>query len=203
MQLGSTSLFYSNNNFKIEAKKNISISSLGDIHLMPSSYLNIDGRLNATQVTLGEGTDAYIKYSSFYSQWAGGNLSTWGLKLSGAILLGTSGGNMHIINGSGSKGGLYATLYSSYSLAQEIYEQDKKVKATDIIESASVVNECVIPTSSYSVSKEVMNKYITYNDENQMYDMNINNTIALLWESIQELKEENRELRSILSKNKG
>ena len=200
MQLGSTSLFYSNNNFKIEAEKNISISSLGDIYLMPSSYVNVDGRLNASQLTLGDATSAYIKYSSFYSQWASGNLSTWGLRLNGAVLLGTSSGNIHVVNSSGSKGGLYATTYSSYSLEEAINTQSEDIKATDIIESATVVNECVIPSAPYSVDSQDMNKYISYNEESKMYDMNINNTVALLWKSIQELKEENRELREMLSK---
>lgn len=213
MQLGATSLMYAGTRFTIESPHNIGISTNANIFLMPSSYVNIDGRCNASSYTLGDGESAYIKYGSFYSPFSGSYLSTYATKLNGVILVGTSSGNLHVITSGGSKGGLYANVYSSYSLdSVDTISINEEENALDIIDKATVSNNFVIPKSinypdfiklNDTNTNTNMDDYVSINKETNTLDMNINNIVALLWKSIQELKQENNILKTEISTLKG
>ena len=198
MQLGQTSFMYdTSNRFAISSKDNIVIANgTGrNIFLMPSEYVSISGNCTANSFRIGTGTDAFFSHGTWYSQWAGRDLSTYGIKMNFVNLLGTSSGNLHVTNGNGSPGGIYANLMSTYSLDSEYALTDNNYSALEIISNAIVNQNKIIPKLN-TFSDNKLDDYIKFTKD-EIIEMNANNIIALLWKSVQELKEEINLLKGV------
>ena len=193
MQLGQTSVMYDpSGRFAISSKDDIVISNGSDknIYLMPSEYVSINGDCTAKSFKIGTGKDAFFSHGTWYSQFAGRNLDTYGIKLNFLNLIGTNTGNLHVTNGNGSPGGLYANFMNSYNITTECdIDTNSNYSALELIDSAAVEQNKIIPKMATFSENNKLEDYLKITNE-EMVEISITNIVPLLWKAIQELKEE-------------
>lgn len=268
LQLNNTSLFYQNNNFKIEAKENMSISSMANIALMPGLLSNgspsgngvvtINGTLSCNKLqvpSLGnanmdsftsKGT-SYIKDSSNNSNIVlasngnvtckaisanslnssgavvvtssvtgttivstnGGtcrlgqytyvtspaNMNLCGIYINGAVVNGTSSGNIHVTNTNGNYTTIYSTNHKSIINIDVNQLKIDNVKALDYIDmlNVNISGEkcCVYPKSKSTSNIDKFISMVSLNEKSleKYIEMDTTNTVMLLVKAVQELKE--------------
>lgn len=201
MQLGQTAFIYDpSGRFAMSSKDDIVISngSGKNIYLMPSEYVSINGDCTAKSFKIGSGKDAFFTYGTWYSQFAGRNLDTYGIKLNFLNLIGTDSGNLHVTNGNGSPGGLYANFMNSYNITTECdIDSDNNYSALELINNAIVKQNKIIPkTTTFSDNK--LEDYLKITEDEKV-ETSITNIVPLLWKSIQELIEEINTLKGVNS----
>lgn len=144
---------------------------------------------------------------SLYLPHSGGSVSTEMIRLGGGIVACPSSGSFHFITASGSTTPLYAgTLYSRSVLSVSESETISDKSVFDDIKSINVVNtskglRLYNPVSNVDLLEESTNAVkTTYNEEKNELETSIDFTtaIAVLWKAVQELKEENKELKKLI-----
>ena len=137
---------------------------------------------------------------TIYLPQGGGNNTTDYLRIGGGFVAGVSSGNFHFLTSNGSSSRLYASNVStSYSLEPTM--KISETSALDQVDSVSVVNtsqglRLVVPmTKMCSDESQVVT--MSYNEETNQEEVNVdyNSAISTLWKAIQELRQENEELK--------
>ena len=140
---------------------------------------------------------------TIYLPQGGGNNTTDYLRIGGGIMAGVSSGNFHFLTTNGSASNLYASnIRSAYSLEPTM--KISETSALDQIDSVSVVNtseglRLATPTTRMCGDESsVVTK--VYNEETNQEEVNVdyNSAISTLWKAIQELRQENEELKKLI-----
>lgn len=150
----------------------------------------------------GMGNIAFAR-GTIYLPQGGGNNTTDYLRVGGGIIAGVSSGNFHFLTTSGSASNLYASnVRSAYSLEPNSRLSD--ISALEQIDAINVVNtseglRLSSPNNKFSVDESSV-VTTTYNEETNQEEINVdyNSAISTLWKAIQELKQENEELKKII-----
>ena len=140
---------------------------------------------------------------TIYLPQGGGNNTTDYFRIGGGFMAGVSSGNFHFLTSGGSAARLYASnLSTSYSIEPTM--KISEISALDQIDSVNVVNtseglRLAAPTTRMC-SDESSVVTTTYNEETNQEEVNVdyNSAISTLWKAIQELKQENEELKKLI-----
>ena len=173
----------------------------GNVHV--SGNLGIVGDLTVRNKAIyGMGNIALAR-GTIYLPQGGGNNTTDYLRIGGGFVAGVSSGNFHFLTSNGNASNLYASnVRSAYSLKPNSRLSD--ISALDQIDSVSVVNtseglRLSSPNNKSSVDKSnVVTK--VYNEKTNQEEINVdyNSAISTLWKAIQELRQENEELKKLI-----
>lgn len=148
-------------------------------------------------ITLASGT--------VYLPQGGGNNNTEHARFGTGIIASPSNGSFHFLTANGSATRLYASnVTSAYSLEpvakasnRSVFDEINSIEVVDTIEGFRLMDTSVRLTSTNETPKAV---YTTYNEKTEQEEININYTTAIstLWKAIQELKQENEELKKLI-----
>ena len=173
----------------------------GNVHV--SGNLGIVGDLTVRNKAIyGMGNIALAR-GTIYLPQGGGNNTTDYLRIGGGFVAGVSSGNFHFLTSNGNSSNLYASnVRSAYSLEPNSRLSD--ISALDQIDSVSVVNtseglRLTAPTTRMCGDESSV-VITTYNEETNQEEVNIdyNSAISTLWKAIQELRQENEELKKLI-----
>ena len=169
-----------------------------------SSTLTTSGKIMASSGSVSAYNDtAMLGYYGWFST-AGSNC--YAVKVSNSYLVGTSTG-FHVCSGISSYGMLYAkNVSSSYSL--DTVETISEVSALDKISEVNVINTSEGLRLSAPINRASLDESsvvtTSYNEKTNQEEVNVdyNSAIATLWKAVQELKEENEELKKLIKGDK-
>ena len=173
----------------------------GNVHV--SGNLGIVGDLTVRNKAIyGMGNIALAR-GTIYLPQGGGNNTTDYLRIGGGFVAGVSSGNFHFLTSNGNASNLYASnVRSAYSLEPNSRLSD--ISALDQIDSVSVVNtseglRLTAPTTRMCGDESSV-VTTTYNEETNQEEVNVdyNSAISTLWKAIQELRQENEELKKLI-----
>lgn len=173
----------------------------GNVHV--SGNLGIVGDLTVRNKAIyGMGNIALAR-GTIYLPQGGGNNTTDYLRIGGGFVAGVSSGNFHFLTSNGNASNLYASnVRSAYSLEPNSRLSD--ISALDQIDSVSVVNtseglRLTAPTTRMC-GDESQVVTMSYNEETNQEEVNVdyNSAISTLWKAIQELRQENEELKKLI-----
>lgn len=177
-----------------------------DGNMYVSGTGTIVGALNVKNKAINGMGNIALARGTIYLPQGGGNNTTDYLRIGGGFMAGVSSGNFHFLTSGGSTSNLYArTLISSYSLEPTLLSETNN-SAFDIINCANAINTKdgvkLVPTLSKASIEEDSNKtiFVNYNEETNQEEVSINYTsaISVLWKAVQELKQENEELKKLI-----
>ena len=136
-----------------------------------------------------------------YLPQGGGNHTTDYLRIGYGFMACVDSGNFHFLTRSGSTSSIYArNVVSGYSLQPSLVSD---VSALDKISEINVVNtsegfRLIAPTNRSLDENQVVTT--SYNEKTNQEEIQVdfNSAISTLWKAIQELKEENNELKKLI-----
>lgn len=168
-----------------------------------SGACTIGSELNVKNKAIyGMGNIALAR-GTIYLPQGGGNNTTDYLRIGGGFVAGVSSGNFHFLTSNGNSSNLYASnVRSAYSLEPNSRLSD--ISALDQIDSVSVVNTSeglrLIAPTTRMCGDESSVVTTTYNEETNQEEINVdyNSAISTLWKAIQELRQENEELKKLI-----
>ena len=173
----------------------------GNVHV--SGNLGIVGDLTVRNKAIyGMGNIALAR-GTIYLPQGGGNNTTDYLRIGGGFMAGVSSGNFHFLTSNGNASNLYASnVRSAYSLEPNSRLSD--ISALEQIDAINVVStseglRLSSPNNKSSVDESnVVTK--VYNEKTNQEEINVdyNCAISTLWKAIQELKQENEELKKLI-----
>ncbi len=161
------------------------------------SELNVKNR-----AIYGMGNIALAR-GTIYLPQGGGNNTTDYLRIGGGFVAGVSSGNFHFLTSNGNASNLYASnVRSAYSLEPNSRLSD--ISALEQIDAINVVStseglRLSSPNNKSSVDESnVVTK--VYNEKTNQEEINVdyNSAISTLWKAIQELRQENEELKKLI-----
>ena len=148
-------------------------------------------------ITLASGT--------VYLPQGGGNNNTEHARFGAGIIASPSSGSFHFLTANGSATRLYASnVTSAYSLEpvakasnRSVFDEINSIKVVDTTEGFRLMDTSTKLINTNETSKAV---YTTYNEKTEQEEINIDYTTAIstLWKAIQELKQENEELKKLI-----
>ena len=173
----------------------------GNVHV--SGNLGIVGDLTVRNKAIyGMGNIALAR-GTIYLPQGGGNNTTDYLRIGGGFVAGVSSGNFHFLTSNGNASNLYASnVRSAYSLEPNSRLSD--ISALEQIDAINVVNtsEGLRLSSPNNKSSFDESKVVTkvYNEKTNQEEINVdyNCAISTLWKAIQELRQENEELKKLI-----
>lgn len=173
----------------------------GNVHV--SGNLGIVGDLTVRNKAIyGMGNIALAR-GTIYLPQGGGNNTTDYLRIGGGFVAGVSSGNFHFLTSNGNASSLYASnVRSAYSLEPNSRLSD--ISALEQIDAINVVStseglRLSSPNNKSSVDESnVVTK--VYNEKTNQEEINVdyNCAISTLWKAIQELRQENEELKKLI-----
>ena len=172
-----------------------------DGNMYVSGTGTIVGALNVkNQPIYGMGSIALAR-GTIYLPQGGGNNTTDYLRIGGGFMAGVSSGNFHFLTSGGSTSSIYArNVVSGYSLAPSLISD---VSALDKISEINVVNtsegfRLVAPINRSLDENQVVT--MSYNEKTNQEEIQVdfNSAISTLWKAVQELKQENEELKKLI-----
>ena len=120
-------------------------------------------------------------------------------------MAGVDSGNFHFLNRNGGVARIYAgnvsTAYSLEPIAKlsnhSVFDEINSVNVVDTEEGLRLIDNPARLTNTNETPKAV---YTTYNEKTEQEEVNIDYTTAIstLWKAVQELKQENDELKEII-----
>ena len=184
----------------------------GNVHI--SGNLGIVGDLSVRNKAIYGMNNIALARGTVYLPQGGGNNTTDYLRIGGGFMAGVDSGNFHFLNRNGGVARIYAgnvsTLYSLASVAQvanyenrSIFDEINSVNVVDTEEGLRLVdNHIRLLNEEEDIQEENVSKavYTTYNEKTKQEEVNIDYTTAIstLWKAVQELKQENDELKEII-----
>ena len=192
---------------------NSSIGAVTTNRLDVYGYSNLDGNMytsgNATiigSLTVGNQpiygmNNIALARGTVYLPQGGGNHTTDYLRIGYGFMACVDSGNFHFLTRSGSTSSIYArNVVSGYSLQPSLVSD---VSALDKISEINVVNtsegfRLIAPTNRSLDENQVVTT--SYNEKTNQEEIQVdfNSAISTLWKAIQELKEENNELKKLI-----
>ena len=168
-----------------------------------SGACTIGSELNVRNKAIyGMGNIALAR-GTIYLPQGGGNNTTDYLRIGGGFVAGVSSGNFHFLTSNGNASNLYASnVRSAYSLEPNSRLSD--ISALEQIDAINVVNtsEGLRLSSPNNKSSFDESKVVTkvYNEKTNQEEINVdyNSAISTLWKAIQELRQENEELKKLI-----
>ena len=184
----------------------------GNVHV--SGNLGIVGDLSVRNKAIYGMNNIALARGTIYLPQGGGNHTTDYLRIGGGFMAGVDSGNFHFLNRNGGVARIYAgnvsTLYSLASVAQvanyenrSIFDEINSVNVVDTEEGLRLIdNHIRLLNEEEDIQEENVSKavYTIYNEKTKQEEVNIDYTTAIstLWKAVQELKQENDELKEII-----
>lgn len=194
---------------KFNASKLITnrIDVYGDSNLDGNTYISgsctIANTLNVRNRPIYGMGSITLDRGTIYLPQGGGNTTTDYVRIGFGIIAGVSSGNFHFLTMNASPSNLYASnVKSAYSLEPNSRLSD--ISALEQIDAINVVNtsEGLRLSSPNNKSSVDESKVVTkvYNEKTNQEEINVdyNCAISTLWKAIQELKQENEELKKLI-----
>lgn len=183
------------------------IDVYGDSNLDGNTYISgsctIANTLNVRNRPIYGMGSITLDRGTIYLPQGGGNTTTDYVRIGFGIIAGVSSGNFHFLTMNASPSNLYASnVRSAYSLEPNSRLSD--ISALEQIDAINVVStseglRLSSPNNKFSVDES---KVVTkvYNEKTNQEEINVdyNSAISTLWKAIQELKQENEELKKII-----
>ena len=183
------------------------IDVYGDSNLDGNTYISgsctIANTLNVRNRPIYGMGSITLDRGTIYLPQGGGNTTTDYVRIGFGIIAGVSSGNFHFLTMNASPANLYASnVRSAYSLEPNSRLSD--ISALEQIDAINVVStseglRLSSPNNKFSVDES---KVVTkvYNKKTNQEEINVdyNSAISTLWKAIQELKQENDELRKMI-----
>lgn len=183
------------------------IDVYGDSNLDGNTYISgsctIANTLNVRNRPIYGMGSITLDRGTIYLPQGGGNTTTDYVRMGFGIIAGVSSGNFHFLTMNASPSNLYASnVRSAYSLEPNSRLSD--ISALEQIDAINVVStseglRLSSPNNKFSVDES---KVVTkvYNEKTNQEEINVdyNSAISTLWKAIQELKQENEELKKLI-----
>ena len=183
------------------------IDVYGDSNLDGNTYISgsctISNTLNVRNRPIYGMGSITLDRGTIYLPQGGGNTTTDYVRIGFGIIAGVSSGNFHFLTMNASPANLYASnVRSAYSLEPNSRLSD--ISALEQIDAINVVStseglRLSSPNNKFSVDES---KVVTkvYNEKTNQEEINVdyNSAISTLWKAIQELKQENDELKKMI-----
>ena len=183
------------------------IDVYGDSNLDGNTYISgsctIANTLNVRNRPIYGMGSITLDRGTIYLPQGGGNNTTDYVRIGFGIIAGVSSGNFHFLTMNASPSNLYASnVRSAYSLEPNSRLSD--ISALEQIDAINVVStseglRLSSPNNKFSVDES---KVVTkvYNEKTNQEEINVdyNSAISTLWKAIQELKQENEELKKLI-----
>ena len=180
------------------------IDVYGDSNLDGNTYISgsctIANALNVRNRPIYGMGSITLDRGTIYLPQGGGNTTTDYVRIGFGIIAGVSSGNFHFLTMNASPANLYASnVRSAYSLEPNSRLSD--ISALEQIDAINVVStseglRLSSPNNKFSVDES---KVVTkvYNEKTNQEEINVdyNSAISTLWKAVQELKQENDELK--------
>ena len=183
------------------------IDVYGDSNLDGNTYVSgsctIANTLNVRNRPIYGMGSITLDRGTIYLPQGGGNTTTDYVRIGFGIVAGVSSGNFHFLTMNASPASLYASnVRSAYSLEPTM--KISEISALDQIDSVSVVNTSeglrLATPITRMCSDENLVVTTTYNEKTNQEEINVdyNCAISTLWKAIQELRQENEELKKLI-----
>ena len=183
------------------------IDVYGDSNLDGNTYISgsctIGNTLNVRNRPIYGMGSITLDRGTIYLPQGGGNNTTDYVRIGFGIIAGVSSGNFHFLTMNAVPSNLYASnVRSAYSLEPNSRLSD--ISALEQIDAINVVStseglRLSSPNNKFSVDES---KVVTkvYNEKTNQEEINVdyNSAISTLWKAIQELKQENEELKKLI-----
>lgn len=195
---------------KFNASKLITnrIDVYGDSNLDGNTYVSgsctIGNTLNVRNKPIYGMGSITLDRGTIYLPQGGGNTTTDYVRIGFGIIAGVSSGNFHFLTMNASPASLYASnVRSAYSLEPNSRLSD--ISALEQIDAINVVStsEGLRLSSPNNKSSVDESKVVTkvYNEKTNQEEINVdyNSAISTLWKAVQELKQENEELKEVIN----
>ena len=161
----------------------------------------IVGTLNVKNQAINGMGNITLAKGTIYLPQGGGNNNTDYLRIGGGYMAGVSSGNFHFITSGGATSSIYAkNVVTGYSLEPSLISD---VSALDKISEINVVNtsegfRLIAPVNRSLDESQIVTT--SYNEKTNQEEIQVdfNSAISTLWKAIQELKEENTELKKLI-----
>lgn len=185
------------------------IDVYGNSNLNGTAYISgactVANELNVRNKAIYGMNNIALARGTVYLPQGGGNNTTDYLRIGGGFMAGVDGGNFHFLNRNGGVARIYAgnvsTAYSLEPVAKasnrSVFDEINSVNVVDTEEGLRLIDNPARLTSTNETPKAV---YTTYNEKTEQEEVNIDYTTAIstLWKAIQELKQENEELKKLI-----
>ena len=185
------------------------IDVYGNSNLDGTAYISgsctVANELNVRNKAIYGMNNIALARGTIYLPQGGGNNTTDYLRIGGGFMAGVDSGNFHFLNRNGGVARIYAgNVSTSYSLEpiakasnRSVFDEINSVNVVDTEEGLRLIDNPARLTSTNETSKAV---YTTYNEKTEQEEINIDYTTAIstLWKAIQELKQENEELKKLI-----
>ena len=170
-----------------------------------SGACTVANELNVRNKAIYGMNNIALARGTVYLPQGGGNNTTDYLRIGGGFMAGVDSGNFHFLNRNGGVARIYAgnisTAYSLEPIAKvsnhSVFDEINSVNVVDTEEGLRLIDNPARLTSTNETPKAV---YTTYNEKTEQEEVNIDYTTAIstLWKAVQELKQENDELKEII-----
>ena len=172
-----------------------------DGNMYVSGTGTIVGTLNVKNQAINGMGNITLAKGTIYLPQGGGNNNTDYLRIGGGYMAGVSSGNFHFITSGGATSSIYAkNVVVGYSLQPSLISD---VSALDKISEINVVNtsegfRLIAPVNRSLDESQIVTT--SYNEKTNQEEIQVdfNSAISTLWKAIQELKEENTELKKLI-----
>ena len=172
-----------------------------DGNMYVSGTGTIVGTLNVKNQAINGMGNITLAKGTIYLPQGGGNNNTDYLRIGGGYMAGVSSGNFHFITSGGATSSIYAkNVVTGYSLEPSLISD---VSALDKISEINVVNtsegfRLIAPVNRSLDESQIVTT--SYNEKTNQEEIQVdfNSAISTLWKAIQELKEENTELKKLI-----
>ena len=185
------------------------IDVYGNSNLDGTAYISgsctVANELNVRNKAIYGMNNIALARGTIYLPQGGGNNTTDYLRIGGGFMAGVDSGNFHFLNRNSGVARIYAgNVSTSYSLEpiakasnRSVFDEINSVNVVDTEEGLRLIDNPARLTSTNETSKAV---YTTYNEKTEQEEINIDYTTAIstLWKAIQELKQENEELKKLI-----
>ena len=156
-------------------------------------------------ISSGASRSIALATGTVYLPQGGGNNVTEHARFGAGIVACPSSGTFHFLTASASPTRIYASnVTSAYSLEpvaktsnRSVFDEINSIEVVDTTEGFRLVDTSARLTSTNETPKAV---YTTYNEKTEQEEVNIDYTTAIstLWKAVQELKQENEELKKLI-----
>lgn len=170
-----------------------------------SSSCTIGSELNVKNRAIYGMNNIALARGSVYLPQGGGNNTVDYLRTGGGFMATSDWGNFHFLTRDGSVSNIFAgNVTSAYSLEpvaktsnRSVFDEINSIEVIDTTEGFRLIDTSARLTSTNETPKAV---FTTYNERTEQEEVNIDYTTAIstLWKAIQELKQENEELKKLI-----
>ena len=185
------------------------IDVYGSSNLDGTAYISgtctIANELNVKNRAIYGMNNIALARGSVYLPQGGGNNTVDYLRTGGGFMATSDWGNFHFLTREGSVSNIFAgNVTSAYSLEpvakasnRSVFDEINSIEVVDTTEGFRLMDTSTRLINTNETPKAV---FTTYNEKTEQEEVNIDYTTAIstLWKAIQELKQENEELKKLI-----